>query len=75
MLDSVIINLKGQQLQTVYQGLDELPGKVGRPVFLAIAEQVQRQIDADEAATKRAADAKASELAAAAAAEAEHPSE
>lgn len=32
-------------LQAIYQGLDELPGKLGREVMQAIMAQVQQQLD------------------------------
>ena len=74
-LEQVILTINGLQLQTIYQGLDELPGKIGRPVFISIAEQVQRQIDADDAEKARVAAATKQALDKASKNEEQHPSE
>lgn len=40
------LHVTAQELQAIYAGLDELPGKIGREVFNKISAQVQKQIDA-----------------------------
>lgn len=40
------VRLSGRDLQAIYHALDELPGKIGRPVLQSIQAQVQQQLDA-----------------------------
>lgn len=53
MLTEVTVTLKAQELTIVLAGLDELPGKVGRPVYLNISQQVEKQLAEHEAKEKQ----------------------
>lgn len=44
------LTVNGRELQIIYAGLDELPGKISRELYDKIRSQVQAQIAAHEAA-------------------------
>lgn len=62
MLDRITLSFDGRDLQMLYQALDELPGRMGRPLFTRIQVDVQRQIDAQAKAESDAAEKAAGEL-------------
>lgn len=58
---TVTLTVDGRLLQLIYQGLDELPGKIGREAFTQIQQQVAAHLqaanEADQKNAQRAAKA------------------
>lgn len=54
-LEEATLKVNGKDLQAIYAGLDELPGKFGREVYNKMSAQVQAQLDAHEKAQREPA--------------------
>ena len=47
-LKQVVLTVSAQELTTVLAALDELPGRISRPLHLKLSQQVEQQLALDE---------------------------